>query len=62
MSQSTDYEPLRAALRAGGLAPQEKLALWERLATESFTRALGAAWLVPLLDLLVRLKLHIVGR
>jgi hypothetical protein len=27
-----------------------------------FSRAVAGAWLVPLLDLLVRAKLHLVGR
>jgi hypothetical protein len=63
--QSTNYEPLRQQLRSGSsstLSSDEKLTLWQGLACHSFARALGAVWLVPLLDLLVRLKLHIVGR
>ncbi|KAF8065730.1 VAC8 [Scenedesmus sp. PABB004] len=62
---ATNYEPLREQLRspaAAALGSEEKLALWRGLAAHSFVRALGAVWLVPLLDLLVRLKLHIVGR
>jgi len=65
MQQSTNYEPLRQQLRSGSsstLSSDEKLTLWQGLACHSFARALGAVWLVPLLDLLVRLKLHIVGR
>eukprot|EP00878_Enallax_costatus_P033994 GHUV01037591.1.p1 GENE.GHUV01037591.1~~GHUV01037591.1.p1 ORF type:complete len:423 (+),score=131.41 GHUV01037591.1:598-1866(+) len=63
--QATDYEPLREQLRspaATQLSSEEKLNLWRGLASHSFTRALGAVWLVPLMDLLVRLKLHVVGR
>ncbi|KAF6264722.1 Peroxin-3 [Scenedesmus sp. NREL 46B-D3] len=65
VGQATDYEPLRDQLRspaAAGLSSEEKLALWRSLACHSFCRALGSVWLVPLMDLLVRLKLHIVGR
>eukprot|EP00879_Flechtneria_rotunda_P019143 GHRR01020098.1.p1 GENE.GHRR01020098.1~~GHRR01020098.1.p1 ORF type:complete len:194 (+),score=76.72 GHRR01020098.1:195-776(+) len=63
--QATNYEPLREQLRsssASSLSSDEKLELWRGLAIHSFCRALAAVWLVPLLDLLVRLKLHIVGR
>jgi hypothetical protein len=63
--KATNYEPLRDQLRspaAGGLSSEEKLSLWRGLACHSFCRALGSVWLVPLMDLLVRLKLHIVGR
>jgi hypothetical protein len=63
--QATNYEPLRDQLRspaAAALSSDEKLGLWRGLAGHSFCRALGSVWLVPLMDLLVRLKLHIVGR
>lgn len=63
--QATNYEPLRDQLRspaAAALSSEQKLALWRGLAGHSFCRALGSVWLVPLMDLLVRLKLHIVGR
>jgi hypothetical protein len=63
--QATNYEPLRDQLRspaAASLSSEEKLSLWRGLACHSFCRALGSVWLVPLMDLLVRLKLHIVGR
>lgn len=63
--QRTDYQPLRDQLRgpaSASLSSEEKLGLWRGLASHSFTRALGSVWLVPLLDLLVRLKLHVVGR
>jgi hypothetical protein len=54
LSAATDYEPLRERLRAPGLPPGEKRALWGQLAGQAFTRAMGGVWLVPLLDLLVR--------
>jgi peroxin-3 len=38
------------------------VAVWEELKVEAFTRALGAAWLLPLLDLFVRVQLNILGR
>jgi hypothetical protein len=63
--QRTDYQPLRDQLRgpqSAQLSSQQKLELWQALASHSFCRALGSVWLVPLLDLLVRLKLHVVGR
>ncbi|WIA37048.1 hypothetical protein OEZ86_014025 [Tetradesmus obliquus] len=65
VGQATNYEPLRDQLRspaAAALSSEQKLALWRGLAGHSFCRALGSVWLVPLMDLLVRLKLHIVGR
>lgn len=65
LMERTDYQPLRDQLRgpsSSSLSSQEKLDLWRGLASLSFSRALGSIWLVPLLDLLVRLKLHVVGR
>lgn len=44
------------------LAPPDKLAAWEELKVAAFTRALGAAWLLPALDLFVRVQLNILGR
>lgn len=62
--KATDYDPIRDQLRdpSGSLTADEKRLLWHQLAQKSFTRAMGACWLVPILDLLVRMKLHIVGR
>jgi hypothetical protein len=54
LTAATDYEPLRERLRAPGLSAGDKRALWGQLAGQAFTRAMGAVWLVPLLDLLVR--------
>jgi hypothetical protein len=51
----------RAATSAAAAA-EAKLAAWRQLACLCFTRAAGACWLVPLLDLLVRMKLHVVAR
>ena len=62
LAAATDYDPLRERLKAPGLAPPEKRALWAQLAGLAFSRAVGGVWLVPLLDLLVRLKLHVVAR
>ncbi|KIY94659.1 hypothetical protein MNEG_13304 [Monoraphidium neglectum] len=50
---ATSHDALRERLRAPGLAAAEKRALWAQLAGQSFTRAMGAVWLVPLLDLLL---------
>lgn len=44
------------------LAPADKLAAWEELKVAAFVRAAGAAWLLPLLDLFVRVQLNILGR
>jgi hypothetical protein len=44
------------------LTQEEKLAAWEELKVAAFCRALGAAWLLPLLDLFVRIQLNILGR
>jgi hypothetical protein len=35
--------------------------LWQLMSRQCFTRSMAATWLIPLLDLLVRLKLHVVG-
>jgi hypothetical protein len=51
-----------AAAPAAASAAEAKLAAWRQLARLCFTRAVGACWLVPLLDLLVRMKLHVVAR
>lgn len=40
----------------------DKLAAWEELTVAAFTRALGAVWLLPLLELFVRAQLCILGR
>jgi peroxin-3 len=40
----------------------DKLAAWEELKVAAFTRAVGSAWLLPLLDLFVRCQLNILGR
>ena len=45
-----------------GLSSAEKVALWEELKVAAFTRAVGALWLLPLLDLFVRVQLNILGR
>lgn len=44
------------------LSGPSKLALWEELKLAAFTRAVGALWLLPLLDLFVRVQLNILGR
>ncbi|KAL4458388.1 hypothetical protein ABPG75_013253 [Micractinium tetrahymenae] len=44
------------------LSPADKLAAWEELKVAAFVRAAGAAWLLPLLDLFVRVQLNILGR
>lgn len=44
------------------MGPADKLAAWEELKVAAFVRAAGAAWLLPLLDLFVRVQLNILGR
>jgi len=46
----------------GGDAGADKRALWRELAAAGFARAAAAAWLLPLLDLLLRVQLNILGR
>lgn len=43
-------------------AAAEKRALWRDLAAAGFARAAAAAWLLPLLALLLRVQLNILGR
>ena len=46
----------------GGVSTSEKVALWEELKVAAFTRLLASVWLLPLLDLFVRVQLNILGR
>ena len=39
-----------------------KVETWEQLKSLSFTRLVCIVWLVPLLDLLLRVQLNILGR
>lgn len=39
-----------------------KLEIWTRLKLLAFTRAACLTWLVPLLDLLLRVQLNVLGR
>lgn len=52
----------RAKEGSAPLSQAEKLATWEELKVAAFSRAVGAAWLLPLLDLFVRVQLNILGR
>ncbi len=76
LPQLTDYEQIRVELRriaaeeaagadAGSVLPEvrqhDKLVMWQLMARQCFTRSMAAAWLIPLLDLLVRVKLHVIG-
>ncbi|KAK9831977.1 hypothetical protein WJX81_004915 [Elliptochloris bilobata] len=47
---------------AGAASPAEKQALWRELAAAGFARAAAAVWLMPLLNLLLRVQLNILGR
>lgn len=62
--ETTNFDSVREAIRSatGETAVQLKLQRWRDLSTLCFTRTMSATWLTPLLDLLVRMKLHIVGR
>ena len=42
----------------GPLGPAEQL---QALAKLCFSRALGACWLIPCMDLIVRVKLNLIG-
>jgi hypothetical protein len=44
------------------LSGEQKVVLWEELTSAAFTRAVGSLWLLPLLDLFVRVQLNILGR
>lgn len=69
----TDFEHIKRAIKSlsslphdAPTAPQDieaqKLFHWQQLARLSLCRTVSACWLIPLLDLLVRMKLHLVGR
>ncbi len=45
-----------------GEADASKLALWRELAEAGFARTASAIWLLPLLQLLLRVQLNILGR
>jgi peroxin-3 len=67
LAQSTGVEALLEGLRApangaGALAPADKLAAWERLKVAAAVQLVAAAWALPLLNLLVRVKLNVLGR
>ncbi len=40
----------------------EKVEVWTRLATASFALAAATAWALPLLDLLLRVQINVLGR
>lgn len=52
----------RAKEGSSPLSPADKLGAWEELKVCAFARAAGAAWLLPALDLFVRVQLNILGR
>ncbi|GAB4822135.1 hypothetical protein N2152v2_009181 [Parachlorella kessleri] len=65
LRQSKDAGNGGAAQQPGQQAPltgEQKVALWEELSIAAFTRAVGSLWLLPLLDLFVRVQLNILGR
>ena len=51
----------RAKEGTAPLSPEAKLAAWEELRAAAFTRAAGAALLLPLLDAFVRVQHNIRG-
>eukprot|EP00887_Chlorella_sp_A99_P006264 scaffold3.g6264.t1 len=56
-------EALRAGREGGApLTTADKVALWQELKLAAFARLAAAAWLLPLLDLFVRVQLNILGR
>ena len=59
--QLTDVKLISQQLSATGgtVKPSEQLTALARLC---FTRVLGACWIIPCMDLIVRVKLNIIGR
>lgn len=55
-------EEATEALRSGGLARDAKVALWDELKVLAVTRALVAVWAGALLDVGVRIRLHVLSR
>lgn len=51
-----------AGTTADPAAESAKVQTWEQLKLLSFTRLICIIWLVPLLDLLLRVQLNILGR
>ncbi|KAK9811692.1 hypothetical protein WJX72_008483 [[Myrmecia] bisecta] len=68
LNRKADADHLLQRLREGrdgiGFAATAagQLATWEELKIMSFTRTLSATWLVPLVDLLLRVQLNMLGR
>ena len=58
------YTHCRQSNKLSGLSGQwrSKVELWQELKLVSWARTLSAAWLVALLDLLLRVQLNILGR
>lgn len=46
----------------GTIQDAHKFALWQELKVTSFTRAMAAAWCLPVVDLLLRCQLSVLGR
>ncbi|KAK9800840.1 hypothetical protein WJX73_007176 [Symbiochloris irregularis] len=66
LSRTADVSTLIMRLKglssASPLADEVKLETWEQLKAFSFARLVCVVWLVPLLDLLLRVQLNILGR
>ncbi|KAG1659567.1 hypothetical protein FOA52_011923 [Chlamydomonas sp. UWO 241] len=62
--QLTDIKLLKAqqALKAQSGSPVDAETQLRGLARLCFVRAIGACWLIPAMDLLVRVKLNLIGR
>jgi peroxin-3 len=67
LAKNADVNTLHQRLKRGKLGghyltPTEKQATWNELKVETFTYTLSAVWLLPMLDLLLRIQLNILGR
>ncbi|XP_021909522.1 peroxisome biogenesis protein 3-2 [Carica papaya] len=64
IAEELDVGPLTQRLNRekATLMPSEKLELWERLKTLSFTRMVMSVWAVTMLSLYIRVQVNILGR
>ena len=60
----TCVPPGREGKKGHGVAatPSGKLETWQQLKVAAFTNAAASAWLLALLDMLLRVQLNILGR
>ena len=60
--QLTDVKLISQQLSPTGGGPMRPAEQLKALARLCFSRVLGACWIIPCMDLIVRVKLNIIGR